>query len=407
MNHIAGIIREAWTLFLQMSFYLVLGFLFAGFIHIFLKTEFIFKHLGKKGISSIIKAVLFGVPLPLCSCGVLPPASTLYKYGATKGSVIAFLIATPTTGIDSIFATYGLLGGIFMIFRIGVSIIIGFFAGVLTDIFPKDELTDRKNILEDSISCSESTIPAAFRYAFVELYGSIAKWIFWGVLIGGTISYLVPDEIISGYTDNRWLTYLLMLVVGLPLYVCATGSIPIAASLIAKGMSPGAGLVFLIVGPATNSVTMLFVEKMLGKKSFIIYITTVIVGSILSGFLFDTIVNNYSINVSESFHKHKDFSLLSYLSSFLLIGFSLNSMIEVLRKKVVCRRCKYHFIFSVPDISCSNCAKRIKDGLYSIKGVKNVEVNVNRKEVRICSEFDNKAEIKKILAATGYSTPDF
>lgn len=401
MDLIIGVIKETWILFLQMSFYLVLGFLVAGFIHILLKPQLVFRHLGEKGIPSILKAVLFGVPLPLCSCGVLPPAATLLKSGATKGSVIAFLISTPTTGIDSIFATYGLLGGIFTLFRIVISIIMGFIAGLFTDIFSKQEQQfDQDNL--SKISCSETTVAGVFRYAFIELYGSIAKWIFWGVLVGGIITYLIPDEFVSGITVNRYLTYLLMLGVGIPLYVCAISSIPIAASLIFKGLSPGAGLIFLIAGPATNTVTMFFVAKTLGKKGFIIYLSTVITGAILSGFLLDTMVINYNINISEVFHRHRDFSLLSYLSTFLLIGISINSIIVNVKRRIIPGKSKNCFIFNIPNISCVNCAKKIINNLGSLDGVKNVEVDVKKKKVRVCSEFDNKTKIKEKLDSIGY-----
>lgn len=378
------------------------GFLVASFIHIFLKQETIFKYLGKPGIGSILKSVLFGIPLPLCSCGVLPPATSLYRSGASKGSVIAFLIATPTTGIDSILATYGLLGGIFMFFRLITTFVVGLIAGVIMDTFSKEKKTGEKTISDSNLYYSDSTIIGGLRYAFFELYGSIAKWIFWGVLIGGIISYLVPERIISEYLGKGYLSYFLMLLIGIPLYICATGSIPVAASLIAKGMSPGAGLVFLIAGPATNTVTMLFVAKTLGKKSFAVYIFSIIAGSILAGLMFDGIFRNYNITIKEIFHQHSSFSPVSLFSSMILVGLGINFMIEKMRKKFKMRKAKNCFVFRVPDISCANCAKKISEKISSIEGIKSVDVDVKRKIVKVCSELDNTEKIKQALFSIGY-----
>lgn len=406
MDLIFGIIKETWNLFLQMSFYLVLGFFVAGFIHIFLKPEIIFRHLGEKNVLSIVKAVLFGVPLPLCSCGVLPPAATLYKSGASKGSVIAFLSSTPVTGIDSIFATYGLLGGVFMFCRIIASILIGIVAGILVDIFSNEKRDIEKQVEQNKIFCSTSTILGGIKYAFTELYGSIAKWIFWGVFIGGVISYLVPEQFFLAHLNNRYISYLLMFVAGIPLYVCATGSIPVVATLIAKGISPGAGLIFLITGPATNTVTMLFVAKTLGRKSFIIYVITIIIVSLSLAFAFDAVLADYGIRIAELQHRHTNFIFVSYLSALVLIGFALNFIAAETRKKIVSRNCKYFFDFAIPDISCSNCAKRISSNLYTIEGIKNVEVDIKRKRVRVCSDRFNEEEIKEKLASIGYPIAD-
>ncbi|MCM8788237.1 MAG: permease [Candidatus Omnitrophica bacterium] len=405
---IFGIIKEAWNLFLQMSFYLALGFVVSGIISAFFKPETILKHLGRKGIVSVLKAVMLGVPLPLCSCGVLPPAATFYKSGASKGSVVAFLSSTPVTGIDSIFATYGLLGGLFMFCRIIASVLIGIVAGILVDIFSKEKKSTERQGEQDNFSCSELTIIGRLKYAFTEIYGSIAKWIFWGVLIGGIISYLVPDQFLSVHLGNRYLTYFLMLIIGVPLYVCATGSIPIAASLIAKGISPGAALIFLITGPATNTVTMLFVAKTLGKKSFIIYTITIVIIAFLSAMGLDAIISNYGIRFFEIQHRHNNFLLVSYISALILIGFAVSFMIDAARKKILLKKkYRYRFVFNVPEISCANCAKKIHNKISSVEGIKIVNVDVKKKRVEICSELSNKEEITRILASIGYPVSEY
>jgi len=399
---LTGIIKEIWNLFMAMSVYLVFGFLVAGIVSVFLKPEKIFRHFGNSGFSSILKAVLFGVPLPLCSCGVLPPAAGLYKSGASKGSTLAFLISTPTTGIDSIIATYGLMGGIFMILRILASVVIGIVAGIVSDIFSGEKDTAFvKQVPEISCSSSGAWIKEALRFGFVEVYQSTARWIFLGVIIGGLISYLVPENILSMYAGNRWMTYLIMLVVGLPLYVCATGSIPIAASLAAKGISPGACLVFLIAGPATNTVTMLFVGKTLGKKHLIIYLVSIVLGALIFGLLLDNILINYNLSIQPFHHSHnKLFEVLSLVCSFVLIGISIVSvfthMLSTRKKGSFC------FVYNVPDISCQNCVRNIKNVLLTESGIKSVKVDVKSKKVTICADFNDDKKLKQLLDQAGY-----
>jgi len=402
MEIVKGLVKEVWLLFFQMSPYLFGGFLFAGIIHNFLKPSRIIHHLGKPGFISIAKAVLFGVPLPLCSCGVVPPAASLYKSGASKGATIAFLISTPTTGIDSIFATYGMLGGIFTLFRIAASIIIGFIAGLISDIFSrKTEKTSNIEVFDQTDN--DPFLFDAIRYAFGELYGSVSKWIFWGVLIGGVISYFVPENIFSASFDNLWISYIIMLIFGLPLYVCATGSIPIAASLMAKGISPGACLIFLIAGPATNTVTMMFVGKNLGRKSFVIYLASIIAGSVLFGLVLDKFMIESGTKMPLLQHHHSEISnIISYVCSIFLISVSIFSIARTMKVKFFVKKAPYCFTFYIPDISCENCAKKITDILLSIEGVKSVDLNIKRKKVRICTDFPDNEKLKKILASSGY-----
>ncbi|MBU1121435.1 MAG: permease [Candidatus Omnitrophota bacterium] len=286
-NIIILFLKETVNLWLQVAPYLLLGLIISGIVHIYMGKEFITRHLGKGGILSVIKATIWGVPLPVCSCGVIPLASSLKKEGAHKSSVLSFLVSTPTTGIDSIFATYSLLGPLFAIFRALSAFVAGIVVGAL-DYF----VEGRK---EASISVpkhSHVKIKASFhfkefvRYALLEIPQDIGKWLIFGTVLGGAISTFVPADIFGEYLHAPW-DFLIALVVGVPLYVCATGSIPVAASLIYKGFSPGAGLVFLIVGPATNVITLSFVWAKLGKKSFYVYLVSVTSVAIILGVIFN------------------------------------------------------------------------------------------------------------------------
>jgi len=300
LDILRGILKESFWLFYEMSPWLIIGFFFAGVLHVSFKIETIAKHLGKNSFSSLLKAVILGIPLPLCSCGVIPAGVLLRKSGASKGATISFLIATPITGVDSILATYSLMGGVFAVFRVIASSITAIFAGIIANLaFIKDKREEPKEILEESCphcngessngnhGVKRGKIYGLLHYAFIKSIEDIWKWLLLGTLIGGAIAFLMPDAFIERYLGSSWISMFVMLIVGLPMYVCSTGSIPIAASLMIKGMSPGAALVFLLAGPATNTVTMAVVSKELGKRAVVIYVGAIAVTSILMGILFN------------------------------------------------------------------------------------------------------------------------
>ncbi len=314
LDIILGVLRESLSLFMDMSPYLLFGFAVAGILHVFVSLDYIARHLGRESIVSVIKSVVLGIPLPLCSCGVIPAAITLKKKGASRGSVIGFLIATPITGADSILATYSLMGLLFTLGRIVAASCIALVAGVLTNtLVPRgyhehgieegfDDKCPACNPEEEAREAKHGVGAMAHeyvRYTFYELMDDIWKWLVIGVLIGGAIAYAVPDTFIQSYLGKGWQAMLIMLVVGIPMYVCATGSIPIAAALMLKGMSPGAALVFLLAGPATNAVTITVVSRELGKGATALYVMSVAVLSVVFGMLFDGVWGAVGARVPE------------------------------------------------------------------------------------------------------------
>jgi len=316
-----------------MSVYLVFGYLFAGLLHIFLKEDVIVKHLRKNNITSVVKASLLGIPLPLCSCGVLPAALSLKKDGASRGSVVSFLISTPTTGVDSIFATYAMLGGVFTAYRVFAAFVTALFAGMLTNLFNKNR--DDSDIQVNTHTCKTCSdhncsprehtlfekIRSVFRYAFGELLEDTGMWLIGGIIVGGVISYFIPDEFISYHLGEGWRSMLIMLLIGIPMYVCASGSLPIVTALMLKGMSPGAGLVFLMAGPATNSVALTVIAKQLGRATLFIFLISIIICGFLSGMLLDYLWIFFNIDTLKHIAKHSEIipDWLQILSSTFLI----------------------------------------------------------------------------------------
>ncbi|MGE0051390.1 MAG: SO_0444 family Cu/Zn efflux transporter [Arcobacter sp.] len=311
-----------------MAIYILVGLLIAGFLKQIVPDDFIIKHLGSGNISSVIKATIFGIPLPVCSCSVIPLAQSLRKEGASKGAVQSFLISSPITGIDSILATYSFFGLIFTIYRVISSIIIAIVVGIIQNIFDKDEEKEIKKEEVSSCSCHCScssekpakktfSIKEVFSYAYVTLFKDMVKPLFIGLIFATLFTSLAPKEYTSLLFENQFLTYLVIILFSMPLYICATASLPIAAALIIEGMSPGAAFILLSAGPATSLITMSVVYKSLGKTSLIIYLTMIAVLSLLFGYLFDTFFTN--VNILNFSLEEERSSLLSQISSFIML----------------------------------------------------------------------------------------
>ena len=288
LKAVAGIINE-------MSPYLLLGFLLAGLMHAFIPGGWYAKYLSGHSLRSVFNAALFGVPLPLCSCGVLPTAMSLRREGAGKGAVTSFLIATPQTGVDSIFATYSLMGLPFAIVRPITAFLTAIVGGTLvnwgtTDTAPLPTATAATHCCATQKQSFMQRMLSALRYGFVEMMQDIGKWLVIGLIIAGLITVLVPDSFFAVFKDNTLLSMLLVLCISIPMYICATGSIPIAVALMLKGLTPGAALVMLMAGPACNVASLLVVNKVLGKRTLLLYLAAIIGGAVLSGIAIDQLL---------------------------------------------------------------------------------------------------------------------
>jgi uncharacterized membrane protein YraQ (UPF0718 family) len=317
-----------------MAIYILIGIIFAGVLKQIIPEDFVSKHLGDGNFSSVLKASLLGIPMPLCSCSVIPFANSLKKEGASKGAVQSFMISTPITGADSIIATYAFFGWVFTIYRVISSFIIAIVAGILQNIvdnkFDKEIVKEKE---ESSCCCASScsseskdtqkmkkvfSIKKVFDYAFNTIFKDFAKPLLFGLLLGATFTTFLPKEYASVVFENQFLSYGLILLISIPLYVCATASLPIAAALMLSGLSGGVAFIFLSAGPATNSVTMSVIYKSLGKSALIIYLSTIAILSLLFGYLFDSFFPALDII---NFVNHKEeTSILNITGSVLMLS---------------------------------------------------------------------------------------
>ncbi len=311
MDILLGLIKEIWHTFDEASFYILLGIFLSGIIYVFIDQDKIVRYLGKSRFQSVFLAALFGIPLPLCSCGVLPTAMSLRKRGASKGATLSFLISTPETGLDSIAISYALLDPLMTIFRPVAAFVTAIVAGISENIFDKKNKALPQNSAELKCDICQEEIqlkqwhPHSFKekfqygmkFAFTDLLGDIAVWFILGIVIAGIISYFIPETFIMHYLREGWPAMLLVLVIGIPMYICASASTPIAAALILKGMSPGVALVFLLVGPATNAATILMVGKFLGKRAAVIYLLSISLCAIVLGLFLNQLYVMLGIDV--------------------------------------------------------------------------------------------------------------
>lgn len=309
-----NVFNASWNLFLEAAPYILFGLLVGGLLKVFLSPSYVAKHLGSGRFSSVIKAALLGIPIPLCSCGVLPAAASLKKQGANNGATTAFLISTPESGVDSISITYALLDPIMTVARPVAAFVSAFVAGFTENVInpppetatgkvdlscPLDGCCDGKECPPEEHKRHHSLMQKTlfgFKYAATDIWGDLAGWFFVGIILAGGITVLVPEELFATYLGGGFSSMLLMLAFGIPLYICATASTPIAAALILKGVSPGAALVFLLVGPATNITSLSVLIGILGKRATVIYLTSIAVVAVIAGLVLDMVYSSLGIS---------------------------------------------------------------------------------------------------------------
>lgn len=323
-----GYLDSLWSYIQASSPFLLLGFFMAGLIHSFIPVEKVKKWLGNNKISSIFKASALGVPLPLCSCSVIPTAISLKKSGASNASTAAFLISTPETGVDSISVTYALIDLPMTIIRPIAGFLSASLAGLLNHFFNQEEYKIEeekksccsKNKVKTETSSVASKFKSGIAYGFVDIVDDIAFWLTVGLLLGALIDFILPPNFFVELSP--WLGRVSILAIGIPLYICASATTPVAASLIIKGISPGTALMLLLVGPATNISNIAVLQQYIGKKGVFLNILALIVSSVILSYATDFIYYYLQIPVTvklSHFHQHAQTSWVSLISSCILI----------------------------------------------------------------------------------------
>lgn len=362
MSIIKDYILSFWSVFTTMAPWLLFGFFVAGLVGLFFSSEQIKRHLSGAGFKPILKAVLIGIPLPLCSCGIIPVAATLRKEGASKGATSAFLIATPQTGVDSLVVTFSILGWVFGLIRPFLALITGLLGGSIIQQATRSEIeatapNESPESSAKSCCCHKEETPVnsccsnqsdgtlmgekktrrgflpaigyIFSFGFLQMLGSVKGSLLLGIAIAALVQQFLPDNLGADYIKgNYFYEFGAIALLSIPIYVCSTASVPIAATLMLKGISPGAALVFLVLGPAVNGATVTTMFKILGAKAGIIYLAVIATGSILMGLLLN--LSGMELMPTQFFmHSMHETHWVSHLSAILLAVLMLRAFLGI------------------------------------------------------------------------------
>jgi hypothetical protein len=487
MDFVITFVREFITLFSEMAPFLLLGFLLAGVIHVWIPNALYVPKISKSNFSSVLWAALFGVPLPICSCGVIPTSIAIRREGASKGASVSFLISTPATGVDSILATYSLLGLPFAILRPIAAFVTALVGGVFTNFATRNEPAEAsakashhesaysksahshsehshsgkcsEHHHEDHCSASAGTstgsvchsetcccscesvdvhsmnfgqkIVETFRYGLVDMVGNVSKWLMIGLLLGALIAAFVPNDFFMALREYPLLCMIAILLLAMPMYTCATGSIPLALALVAKGITPGAALVLLMAGPATSIASMLVVGKAFGKRTLIAYLVSIAVGAIGFGFIVDTFFMDTFLSAmlpggAAECLGHEVLGVFDYICAGLLALLILYTVVT--RKAGHCGdshcNCGDHHdhcdcddddehnhahehheptskTYRVNGMNCSHCKACVEKAAFALEGVVFAVANVAKKELVIEGSVDESA-LKTAIEEAGF-----
>lgn len=411
----------------EMSPYLLLGFLLAGLMRAFVPTHLYHRYLGRPNFRSVVNAMLLSLPVPLCSCGVIPTAMSLYRQGASKGASVSFLIATPQTGVDSIIATYSLMGLPFALMRPLVAIVTSLLGGQLVNWFdtPAAPATPvaAPNEEPDRRLGFGARIRQALNYAFVEMMQDIGRWLVLGLVIAGLITAWVPDSVFSVLADNTLLSILVVLACAVPMYLCATGSIPIAVALMLKGLSPGTALVLLMAGPAVNVASMLVVRKVMGLRTLLLYLLSIVGGAVGFALTIDYLLPRHWFTshleaMQSCCHEHTPW--FNIACSILLLILLFHALWRRYFHKGGCghahchchdEECHCHteadeaLTLHITGMSCNHCRAHVEQAIKAVPGVTDVKVDLTDAQAIIKGNASPES-IRQAVESIGFGVED-
>lgn len=398
-------LEAMYDVLLELAPWLLLGAAIAGLLHVALPPNFVRRHLS--GRFAVAKAVLLGVPLPLCSCGVIPAGLGLRKDGASDGAAVGFLISTPQTGVDSLLVSASFLGWPFALFKLGSAAVTGLVGGWLADAGARG--SDGPRLAEPAATREDRSVRAAASHS-LDILRTIWRWLVFGIVVSAAIAVYVPQTwLTSVSSQGSWVALLAALVVSLPLYVCATASIPIAAALVAGGFPAGAALVFLMAGPATNLATLGAVGRALGRRALAVYLGTIVVGSVLLGWAFDFVLPGPGSSLA---HQHAETSWVAVLSAAGLLGllawFAVDDLRAFIRavgaKKASDATQRCTLVVDVQGLSCQGCVRKLENALRLEPGVVDTEVSLELAQARVRGSVE-EARVRELVEQVGFRVP--
>ena len=392
----------------EMSPYILLGFFIAGLMHAFVPQHVLARHLSGTGWKAVVKSALIGIPLPLCSCGVLPTAIAMRRNGASRAASTSFLVATPQTGVDSIAATWSLLGPAFAVVRPVAALVTAVFGGVAVGRSEKSEGPAACNAGADSAGEADgrprgfmARCADALRYGFVDLTGSIGGWLVTGLIVAALITVYVPADLFAVLGARPILSMLAVLVIAIPMYVCATGSIPIAMSLVLKGLSPGTALVLLMAGPAANFASFTLIAREMGRKAAAIYLMSIVAGTIAFGLAIDYLLPASWFDIGHMHagarHMHRP-GIFSTVCSAVLAALLVWAFIrQKIHKTSITGNMTKEYV--IKGMNCPHCQAAVTKSISCVEGVSQVDVNLSTGIAVVEGEHDPDALVEAVRSA--------
>lgn len=395
----------------EMSPYILLGFLIAGLMHAFIPQKTFARHLSGTGMKSVVKSAMIGIPLPLCSCGVLPTAIAMRRNGASRAASTSFLVATPQTGVDSIAATWSLLGPAFAVIRPIAALVTAVFGGVAVG---RSEKNDEPSVAAVCAATEEDESKGwarksldALKYGYIDLVGSIGGWLVVGLIIAALITVYVPADFFSVLGSRPVFSMIAVLIIAIPMYVCATGSIPIALSLMLKGLSPGTALVLLMAGPAANFASFTLISREMGRKSAAIYLASIILGAVAFGLAIDYLLP------AEWFVPRSFGAAGGAEHSFGLFPTICSAILVVLLAVTFIKGHKHNHInisdmskvYIIKGMNCPHCQAAVTKSISAVKGVKQVDVNLSTGRATV-EGVQTDADVVKAVRDAGFDVAE-
>jgi uncharacterized membrane protein YraQ (UPF0718 family)/copper chaperone CopZ len=412
--------RETWLVAAQMAPWLLLGFLVAGVLSTVIDPVWLERHLGGRGFGPVLKASAFGVPLPLCSCGVIPVAASLRAHGASRAATTAFLLSTPQTGVDSILITWTMLGPVFAIFRPVVALVTGLVGGGLVQAFvpePPKAMPPAFPLAPPAAkprAGAGGRLRAALAYGLITLPADLGRPLLLGVVLAGLIGAVVPPDFVARYAVPGPLSIFMMMIIGIPLYVCATASVPLAAGFIFMGLSPGAALAFLIAGPATNAATLTTIGRVLGRRALGLFLLTIAVGAFASGLLLDALLPWLGrampgLEAMPPHHEHA--SVWSQFAAIALTAIVAHAWWRARRPQPAGQRgaapsaaapAASTRTFAVEGMHCSHCVQSVSRAIGELAGVVGCQVDLEAGRARVTGTGLDSAAVIAAVEALGF-----
>lgn len=421
VQELAAVAWESWLVLGQMAPYLLFGFLMAGVLSVCVPAAWVERHLGGRGVWPVLKASLLGVPLPLCSCSVLPVSASIRRHGASRSATSAFLLSTPQTGVDSIAVTYALLGPVFAVFRPIAALLTGLAGGGLVELV---EPSGGDGAQAQPAACEEpccsdqgrkGVVARVLHFALVTLPRDLGGALLVGIVIAGGLTALLEPNQWQQYIGSGAMSILLLMAAGVPVYVCATASVPIAAGLMHAGASPGAALAFLIAGPATNAATFATVWKLLGRRTAVLYLVIVALSAVAGGLLLNWLIPSaHAPQLHPDAHVHETTggNWIDHLAAIGLVAVFAFSYLSARRRKTAEPEAAeeqaptgagQRLELTIGGMTCGHCAQTVGRALRGCQGVHRAEVRLQQRLAIVTGEGLDPQRLADVVAQLGYS----